>query len=121
VWKFPGFAPRWVYAALVGGPNFTGGVVLIHTFAFRWKPGVTSAQKERSVAIIRDLQGRIPGLLNTWVGTNISPRSQGYELGGVMQFSDRAALDAYSTHPAHQKVLAFLLPLIEPVELDFEA
>jgi len=104
-----------------GGPNFTGGVVLIHTFAFRWKPGVTSAQKERSVAIIRDLQGRIPGLLNTWVGTNISPRSQGYELGGVMQFSDRAALDAYSTHPAHQKVLAFLLPLIEPVELDFEA
>jgi len=95
--------------------------LLIHTFAFRWKPGVTPAQKDQSVSIIRGLQGQIPGLLNTWVGTNISPRSQGYELGGVMQFSDRAALEAYSTHPAHQRVLAFLQPLIEPIEVDFEA
>jgi hypothetical protein len=77
-------------------------------------------KKEQAVSVIRNLQGHIPGLLNTWVGPNISPRSQGYELGGVMQFSDRAALDAYSTHPAHQKALAFLLPLIEPIEVDFE-
>ena len=95
--------------------------MLIHTFAFRWKPGVTRSQKEHAVVIIRELQGQVPGLLNTWVGTNISPRSQGYELGGVMQFSDRAALDAYTTHPAHQEVLAFLRPLIEPIEVDFEA
>jgi hypothetical protein len=94
--------------------------LVIHTFAFRWKRGVTSAQKEQAVSVIRNLQGQIPGLLNTWVGPNISPRSQGYELGGVMQFSDRAALDAYSTHAAHQKALAFLLPLIEPIEVDFE-
>ena len=95
--------------------------MVIHTFAFRWKPGVTSAQKEQTVSVIRGLQGQIPGLLSTLVGKNISPRSQGYELGGVMQFSDRAALDAYAVHPAHQKVLAFLLPLIEPIEVDFEA
>jgi Stress responsive A/B Barrel Domain len=94
--------------------------LLIHTFAFRWKPGVTPSQKEHAVVIIRGLQGQVPGLLNTWVGTNISPRSQGYELGGVMQFSDRAALDAYTTHPAHREVLAFLRPLIEPIEVDFE-
>lgn len=94
--------------------------MVIHTFGFRWKPGVTPAQRAESVKIIRALQGQIPGLLNTWVGENISPRSQGYELGGVMQFSDRAALDAYNSHPAHQKVLAFLRPLIEAIEIDFQ-
>jgi hypothetical protein len=94
--------------------------VVIHTFGFGWKPGVTAAQREESIRIIRELQGKIPGLLNTWVGENISPRSQGYELGGVMQFSDRAALDAYTPHPAHQKVLSFVGPLIEAIEIDFE-
>lgn len=101
--------------------NRDGGNLVIHTFAFRWKPGVASGQKAQAVSSIRGLQGQIPGLLNTWVGTNISPRSQGYELGGVMQFSDRAALDAYAVHPAHQEVLEFLRPLIEPIEVDFEA
>jgi Stress responsive A/B Barrel Domain len=94
--------------------------VVIHTFAFRWKPGVTAAQIAESSKIIGALQGQISGLLNTWVGENISPRSQGYEFGGVMQFTDRASLDAYKSHPAHQKVLAFLRPLIEAIEIDFE-
>jgi stress responsive alpha/beta barrel protein len=94
--------------------------MVIHTFGFRWKPGVTAEQRAESIKVIRAMQGEIPGLLNTWVGENISPRSQGYELGGVMQFTDRAALDAYGSHPAHQKVLAFLRPLIEAIEIDFE-
>lgn len=94
--------------------------MLIHTFGFRWKPGVTAAQIAQSSRIIRALQGQIPGLLNTWVGDNISPRSHGYQFGGVMQFTDRASLDAYNSHPAHQKVLEFLRPLIEAVEIDFE-
>jgi hypothetical protein len=52
---------------------------------------------------------------------NFSPRSQGYELGGVMKFANRTALEAYSSHPAHQELLAWLMPLIDPVEVDFEA
>jgi len=95
--------------------------MVIHTFAFRWKPEVTSEQKQRAIAAIRDLQGRIPGLLETWVGENISPRSQGYELGGVMKFESLAALEAYSPHPVHQELLVWLMPLIEPLEVDFEA
>ncbi len=95
--------------------------MVIHTFAFRWKPGVTAEQKERVIAAIRDLQGRIPGLVETWVGENISPRSQGYELGGVMKFDNRISLEAYGSHPVHQELLAWLLPLIDPLEVDFEA
>lgn len=95
--------------------------MVIHTFAFRWKPGVTEEQRDRAIVAIRNLQGRIPGLQETWVGVNFSPRSQGYALGGVMKFADRASLEAYSDHPVHQELLVWLMPLIEPVEVDFEA
>jgi hypothetical protein len=95
--------------------------MVIHTFVFRWKPGVTAEQKQQVSAAIRDLRGRIPGLVETWVGENISPRSQGYELGGVMKFDNRMALEAYNSHPVHQELLAWLLPLIDPLEVDFEA
>jgi hypothetical protein len=94
--------------------------MFIHMFAFRWKPGVTDEQKQSVINEIRKLQGQIPGLMETWVGTNISPRGQGYELGGVMKFADKASLDAYGPHPVHQKLLSWLVPLIEPVEVDFE-
>jgi hypothetical protein len=91
----------------------------IHMFAFRWKPGVSDAQKSRVRTEIRRLQGQIPGLLETWVGTNISPRSQGYELGGVMKFADGDSLLAYPAHPVHLKLVEWLMPLIEAVEVDF--
>lgn len=94
--------------------------MFIHFFAFRWKPGVTDSDKERVVAEIRNLQGQIPGLLETWVGKNISPRSQGYELGGAMKFADKASLDAYGPHPVHQKLVSWLMPMIDPIEVDFE-
>jgi stress responsive alpha/beta barrel protein len=98
----------------------TRGAV-IHMFAFRWKPGITEEQKNHAMAEIKALQGQIPGLLETFVGANFSPRSQGYALGGVMRFADRAALEAYPSHPVHKKLIAWLMPLIEPVEVDFQS
>jgi Stress responsive A/B Barrel Domain len=95
--------------------------MFIHIFAFRWKPNVTDEQKNRVVAAIRELQQQIPELLETHVGRNVSPRGAGYDLGGVMKFADQAALDSYSNHPAHQRLLAWLMPLIEPIEVDFES
>ena len=88
-------------------------------FAFRFKPGVTDAQKEKIVAEIRKLQERIPEVLETWVGRNDSPRGQGYELGGVMKFASKAAMETYNAHAVHQELLKWLLPLIEPIEVDF--
>jgi hypothetical protein len=95
--------------------------MVIHTFFFRWKPGTTDAQKQRAQDTIRGLHTQIPGILETNVGVNFSPRSQGYEFAGVMKFTDRAALDAYGTHPVHLELLSWLMPLIDPIEVDFEA
>jgi hypothetical protein len=93
----------------------------MHVFAFRWNPGLTEEQKQRAITEIRQLLGQIPGLLDTWVGKNFSPHGQGYQLGGVMKFANRQSLDAYGPHPVHQELLGWLLPLIEPLELDFVA
>ena len=60
-------------------------------------------------------------MIETHVGTNLSPRSQGYEFAGLMKFTSKAACDDYTTHPAHLALLEWLVPLIDPVELDFEA
>lgn len=95
--------------------------MVIHTFAFRWNPTVSAEQKLRAMQEINALQGQIPGLVETLVGTNFSPRSNGFELGGVMKFADRATFDAYNDHPIHQKLLLWLRPLIEATEVDFEA
>ena len=93
-------------------------VSVFHVFAFQWKPNVSEAQKERAAKEISALQGQIPGLLQTHVGPNISPRGKGYTFGGIMQFKDKASLDAYPQQPAHQALLVWLVPLIDAIELD---
>ena len=93
--------------------------MFIHMFAFRWKPEVSAQQKKQAAAAIRELQGKIPDLLETLVGENTSPRSDGYELGGVMRFPTQEAFEAYNEHPEHQKLLVWLKPLIEAIEVDF--
>jgi len=93
----------------------------IHAFVFRWVAGTTEQQKERAKTEILALQGKIPGLLETHVGANVSQRGQGHEFGGVMKFTDKYALDAYFPHPIHTALGEWLMPLIEPLELDFEA
>jgi antibiotic biosynthesis monooxygenase (ABM) superfamily enzyme len=94
---------------------------VFHVFAFQWKPGTSQAQKDRAAEEIAAFQGVIPGLIQTHVGPNISPRGKGYTFGGIMQFKDKASLDAYVQHPAHQKLLTWLRPLIDAIELDLRA
>lgn len=93
--------------------------MFIHIFAFQWKPGVSDQQKQRVFTEINALQSQIPGILHSAVGFNTSPRGQGHEFGGVMQFPDRATFEAYNAHPVHQQLLTWLLPLIDPMEVDF--
>ena len=94
--------------------------MFIHIFGFRWKPAATEAHKQRAAEEILAFRGTIPGLLEVHVGPNLSPRGQGYSFAGFMKFTHKAAADAYATHPSHLALLDWLVPLIDPVELDFE-
>jgi hypothetical protein len=94
--------------------------MVIHTFILRWKPQATQAHKDRALAEVLAFQGQVPGLLETYAGPNFSTHSQGHDFGAVMKLSDRAALDAYAISPIHQQLLAWLAPLVEPIDVDFE-
>ena len=94
--------------------------MFIHIFGFRWRPEATDADKERAKDAILAFHGAIPGLIDVHVGENLSPRNQGFTFVGLMTFTDKAAADAYTVHPQHQALLEWLVPLIDPVELDFE-
>jgi antibiotic biosynthesis monooxygenase (ABM) superfamily enzyme len=94
---------------------------VFHVFAFQWKPAATDADKARAFRDISAFQGQIPGLLETHVGANISPRGKDYAFGGIMRFKDQAALDAYVQHPSHEALLVWLVPLIDAIELDLRA
>jgi hypothetical protein len=93
--------------------------MFIHMFAFRFKPGVTDAQKGRALSEIRKLKEQVSEVQESWVGMNVSPRGQGYEFGGAMKFADAAACERYNNHPVHQQLLTWLIPLVEPIEVDF--
>ena len=95
--------------------------MFIHIFGFRWKPEATDEDKARARREILTFKTSIPGLVSVNVGPNLSPRGQGYEFVGLMTFANRESADAYTTHPAHQALLKWLVPLIDAVELDFQA
>jgi hypothetical protein len=95
--------------------------MFIHIFGFRWKPETTDAEKVRATEAILAFRGAIPGLIDVHVGENVSPRSQGYTFAGLMTFKNKTACDTYTDHPQHRALLDWLVPLIDPVELDFEA
>ena len=95
--------------------------MFINIFGFKWKPEAAEADKYRASQDILAFRGHIPGLIDVHVGQNVSPRGQGYTFAGLMTFESKAAADAYTTHPQHLALLKWLKPLIDPVELDFEA
>lgn len=99
----------------------TSESTFVHVFAFRWKPAATPSQQQEAAQQIRAFQDVIPGLLQTHVGQNVSERNGGYTFGGVMHFTDQAAFQAYTVHPAHMALVSWLMPLIDALELDLKA
>ena len=51
-----------------------------------------------------NMRGKIDGLLELRAGADVLKSERSYDLGLVCVFRDRAAFDAYQTHPVHQPV-----------------
>jgi hypothetical protein len=93
-----------------------------HLVLFKLKPEATEEQKEAAIQALRGLKGQIDGILELTCGRNFSQRSQGFEIGLLVRFRDRAALEVYIPHPAHRgAVEQFLHPIREDViVVDYE-
>lgn len=93
-----------------------------HIVLFKW---IEDAAPEAIVAAMNalsELPDKIPGIVDLSCGENFSNRSQGYQSGLVVRFTDRAALDAYGPHPDHQHVVqTFINPIrADIIAVDYE-
>lgn len=85
-----------------------------HIVLLKAKAGVTPEEEKKILTSLVGLKDQVPGVLDPWAGPNFSQRSQGFTHVFYVRFSDRAALQAYLDHPAHQAVVAeVLVPLTE--------
>ena len=91
-----------------------------------WRLNGKSAMERRQqadtiVAAVELTRGQVPGLASLDVGRNVIDASDAWDVGAVMVFQSRAALDAYQTHPAHLALKAVVAPLRSArSQLDFE-
>jgi hypothetical protein len=76
-----------------------------HIVAWRVRtaPSV-EANAQRVRQLLEGMSGRIPGLLRLEVGINFLVDASASDVVLVTDFPDRAALDAYQSHPLHEAV-----------------
>jgi hypothetical protein len=93
-----------------------------HIVLFKIKPDATAEQQETVLRELRALRDSVPGIVDLTVGHNFSSRSQGFGIGLVVRFEDRAALEGYLPHPAHRAAVdQHIRPIMEDViVVDYE-
>ncbi len=97
--------------------------MVTHVVLFKWKEGTDPKAIAQVKQELQALRGKIPGIVDVRLGDNFSARAQGFHFGVVMRFTDRASLDAYGPHPAHQRVVQEVLtPIMADVlAVDYES
>ncbi len=93
-----------------------------HIVLFKWNTAATPQAIDAAMTELRALKGKMEGILDLSCGANFSDRAQGFTHGLVVRFTDRAALETYGPHPAHQHVMQnFINPIrAEVLALDYE-
>lgn len=95
--------------------------MLTHIVVWKYRADVPLAAREEHVAGLRSVSSVVPGIESLSVGFDTVHLARSYDTGLVAVFRDRAALDAYTVHPAHAKVADFGRGLSEHVaSVDFD-
>ena len=93
-----------------------------HIVLFKTTANATEEQRQRMVVELKALKDKVPGIVDLSVGYNFCDRNQGFDIGLVVRFVDRAALEVYLPHPAHRGCVdQFVAPIKEDViVVDYE-
>ena len=96
--------------------------MLKHIVLIKLKPDAPASSGERIMAALRDLPKTISEIVALDVGKNVVESERNLDLGLVVDFADRAALDRYATHPDHVAVVQeYIQPVAQRlVVVDFE-
>jgi Stress responsive A/B Barrel Domain len=94
--------------------------MLTHIVIWKYRPEVDRQVREDHVEMLRNLANVISELQSLAVGFDVLDLPRSFDTGLVAIFRDRAALDAYTVHPAHIKVAEFGSTISEQVaSVDF--
>ena len=81
--------------------------MLTHIVCWKYRPDVTEEDRAKHVDMLLSLPGLISEIESLSVGRDILHLDRSFYTGLVSTFADKAALDRYTEHPEHQKVIEF--------------
>ena len=82
----------------------------------------TAENIERTVQVLRDMQGKIPQLRSLEAGSDVIRSERSYDLALIVEVDNLEDLQAYQVHPAHQEVIRFINEVKDhTLSVDFEA
>ena len=95
----------------VAGQNrFGQPKTIIHVVEIKWQPSVSDADRQRVVDGVKEVAARIPGIKNVWLKADrLEPRN--FDTAFAIEFTDRAAADAYAESPLHEAWDKLYVPL----------
>lgn len=94
--------------------------MLTHIVCWKYKAETTEEQRAAHIAKLKNLPNVIPNILSFSVGRDILHLERSFDTGLVAIYPDRAALDFYTDHPAHQEVAKLGKQIAEKVfSVDF--
>jgi len=114
-------AAKILGAALLALGVFAGGYVagqnrfgqpktIIHVVEIKYQPGVSDADRQRVLDGVKQVAATIPGVKNIWLKPDrLEPRN--FDTAFAIEFTDRAAADAYAESPLHESWDKFYVPL----------
>jgi hypothetical protein len=95
--------------------------MLIHIVCWKYKPEIKPEMRSEHIERLRALSDIVTGIESLDVGADVLGLDRSFDTGLVIRFEGRDALDAYTVHPEHQKVVAFGREIAErAVSVDFE-
>ena len=80
--------------------------MLTHIVCWKYKDETTEEQRADHIARLQALPEVIPNIVSFSVGSDILHLDRSFDTGLVAVYQDRAGLDLYTDHPAHQEVAA---------------
>jgi hypothetical protein len=95
--------------------------MLIHIVAWKYRADVSQDAREKHRSMLKALRNIVPGIEDFAVGSDFLRAHNSYDTGLFARFQDRSALDAYTVHPEHVKVVEYGRTVAETMsKVDYE-
>jgi len=96
--------------------------MITHIVIWRYRSDVAPEVRAEHIRLLRSLAAAIKEIESLSVGADVLKLPRSFDTGLVAVFHDRAALDVYTDHPEHLRVIAFGKGISDQVaSVDFES